>query len=601
MKYLIVMPRFVDTIGEWYHFPLGIPYISACLKKENLEVFTINLNSLEGKVETLLKKIIFNNDIDVVLTGGLSFQYNAIKEIIDAVKNIKKDIITIVGGGIITSAPIPAMEALVNADYGIVGEGEITTVELCILLKEKISTEKTDGIVYKNNSDYKMNNKRAEICDLDLVPFPDYEGFDFDKIVNAKASLLGMNETNTITMSTSRSCPFQCTFCFHTSGSKYRQRSLDNFFAELDLLVEKYKIKYVFISDELFAHNKKRVKEFCTRIKPYGIKWWAQFRVNDISEDLVNELKDANCATMGFGIESADNEILKSMNKKITIEETEKALEIVYKAGITIQGGFIFGDVIETIDTARKTINWWTEHIKYGLSLNFITTYPGTPLYDYAIKNKIIIDEVQFIKDGCPVVNLTKMTKDEISWLNEQVVSLPQLLLKEPLDINSEYINFQESTISFKGKCSVCNGINNWENVRIFTRNILSCNHCGQKHKVPISQSIKNNFYTNLVRIINKYKKVAFWGMNDYFVNFYEIKDTEINNKIIFIDNSKIKQNNIIHNKVISAPEIINKEEIEFVIVPVLSVFTTIEKQIKSNYPSVKKTISILELFKNTL
>ena len=46
MKYLIVMPRFVDTIGEWYHFPLGIPYISACLKKENLEVFTINLNSL---------------------------------------------------------------------------------------------------------------------------------------------------------------------------------------------------------------------------------------------------------------------------------------------------------------------------------------------------------------------------------------------------------------------------------------------------------------------------------------------------------------------------------------------------------------------------
>lgn len=140
------------------------------------------------------------------------------------------------------------------------------------------------------------------------------------------ASYLGINEKNTILMSTSRACPYQCTFCFHSSGSKYRQRSLDNFFEELDILVEKYAIKYIFIVDELFAVKMDRLKEFCQRIKPYNIKWWAEFRVNTVTKEMVDLLKDANCAVMAFGIERADNRILKSMRKNITIEQTANAL-----------------------------------------------------------------------------------------------------------------------------------------------------------------------------------------------------------------------------------------------------------------------------------
>lgn len=303
MNYLLVMPRFVDTIGEWYHFPLGIPYVSSSMKQSGLRVFTLNMNSREGVTREIIAEEIRTHSIDVVLTGGLSFQYPAIREILQAAKEVDPRIVTVAGGGIITSAPAAGMEVLEFADYGIVGEGEETTPALCHALERGEDVMAVEGIVYRDDGVWMRTKARKEVADLDAIPFPDYDRFDFSKIAAMVPSLLGMNEDHAITMTTSRSCPFQCTFCFHTSGSHYRKRSLDNFFEELDLLVEKYHIKYIFVSDELFAINMQRVVEFCARIKPYNIRWWAQFRVCDGTEEMVRILKDSNCVTMGFGLD----------------------------------------------------------------------------------------------------------------------------------------------------------------------------------------------------------------------------------------------------------------------------------------------------------
>ena len=84
MNYLLVMPRFVDTVGAWYHFPLGIPYVSSCMKAAELNVYTVNMNHEEDAVAATVQTYIKKYGIDMVLTGGLSFQYNAIKEILRA-------------------------------------------------------------------------------------------------------------------------------------------------------------------------------------------------------------------------------------------------------------------------------------------------------------------------------------------------------------------------------------------------------------------------------------------------------------------------------------------------------------------------------------
>lgn len=599
MNYLLVMPRFVDRVGEWYHFPLGLPYVSSSMKKAGFNVYTLNLNDEEDLIQQVLERKIEDNKIDVIVTGGLSFQYNAIKSIIQISKMIKSDITTIVGGGIITSSPEAAMDVLEFVDYGVIGEGEITNCELCDAIENNKSVESVSGIIFKKNGSYVRTKPREEIKDLDSIPYPDYKGFNFHKIVNSAASLQGINEKNAITMLSSRSCPYRCTFCFHSSGNKYRQRSLDNFFLELDYLVQEYGIKYIFIADELFAYNMERVKEFCKRIKPYNIKWWAQFRVDEITSELVQLLKDSNCVTMGFGLESADNRILKSMKKGITIEQIENALELVYAEGITIQGGFIFGDIEETIETATKTIEWWKKHLHYGITLNFITTYPGTALYNYACKEGIITDEAEFIRQCCPTINVSKMTENERAWLSELIVTLPQQELKEANEITKVKIDYENGSISFNGKCVSCSADNSWDGVRFFTRNVLNCEKCGRKHKVPILKEITEPIDINIKKLLKKYKKIAFWGINDYFSDLgLYLKELE-NNNVYYIDISKMKQGSFINGKIIHSPNILEKESIKIVIVPVISLYQSIKQQINENYKNVEQVISILDLTKN--
>lgn len=147
LNFLLIMPRIVNQVGDGYSFPLGLPYISASMKKAGFHVFTCNLNHCAGKVEDIIAEQIRQHHIDVVLTGGLSFQYYPIKQLLDAVKRVDSKIPVFVGGGLITGDPEAAMAALEGCTAGIIGEGEVTDVELCRALEEGHPLEEVDGLI----------------------------------------------------------------------------------------------------------------------------------------------------------------------------------------------------------------------------------------------------------------------------------------------------------------------------------------------------------------------------------------------------------------------------------------------------------------------
>lgn len=201
LNYLLVMPRLVQNIGDGYSFPLGIAYISSSMKKANFNVSTINLNHRDGDIYDILKREIADREIDVVATGGLSFQYNTVKLVIEAAKKINNSIITIVGGGIISGDPEPAMQALEYADFGVFGEGEITINELCKALESQEDFSQIEGIIYKDLDSYISTKPREQVRDLDSIAWPDYKGFDMDKYLEAAPpGISGLNIGNTIFM-----------------------------------------------------------------------------------------------------------------------------------------------------------------------------------------------------------------------------------------------------------------------------------------------------------------------------------------------------------------------------------------------------------------
>ncbi len=596
MNFLIVVPRVVSKIGDFYQFPQGIAYISSVLVEAGFQVYKVNLNHIDLPVEEALRHEMVTHDIDVVLTGGLTGQFGAIRAVVEGAKRINDDIINVVGGGIITSAPLHAMNALEFADYGVIGEGEIIVRDLCRYLKSDRDVKEIPGIIYKDSSDYTITAGKPLPVDVNKVPFPDYKGLGLDDLLKTAPNIVGMSEINTFPIITSRGCPFRCTFCFHPSGVKYRPRSLESVFAEIDYLIGEYDIKYLSVQDELFGHSIERVKEFCERIKPYQIKWWAQFRVTDITPELVDMLKDANCATIGLGIESADDRILKSMNKKITVKKTNEALELIYNAGLGIQGCLIFGDVAETVETATNTLNWWKDHSYYGLQLSLVVTYPGTALFNYACENGLIEDPVQFIRDSCPTVKLSKMTPDEYAWMLEQILALQRTALSQPGIIKSIDIDYEQSCMNLTGICNSCNTENAWSSIRFFITESITCKSCGRRYYAPIPDEVVNRISENGEKLLKQYGKICFWGINSYFYSLCENLRISGNQNILYVDKSEIRHGINIFGGRVQSTEIIKDENIQCIIVTVPQYFTSLSPTIAAEFPNVDRIVSISEL-----
>ena len=503
MRILIIVPKFVNY-GRHYDFPLGLAYVSASLKKAGFEVFCLNLNHCKDSTENEVARIVKLLRPNILLTGGLSVHYQIIKHIIDSAKIVIPDLKIMLGGGIISSEPILMLKGL-NGDFGVIGEGEDTAVKLIRAIDDNLDLSTINGICYKT-----LNRGRAEILktpqaypieDINNIQWPDYESFDIKFYLDSQRVTdfyfnTGNQNPRAFEMIASRSCPYDCSFCFHPLGRIYRERSLDNFFLELDYVVNNYDINLLMILDELFAANNKRLIDFCCRIKNYNLKWLVQLRVDSVNEEILQLMKDSGCVSISYGIESMSEKVLYGMNKKIKPSMIENALEITYKNKINIQGNLIFGDTTETALTAGESLNWWLKNRKYQINLATIQHYPGTKIYNDAIQKGAITDALTFIKNGCPTVNTTEIDDLSYSKINWWVDFLYKSLLMPAKLL--EYKNIDDidplrgKLIGIKCICPHCGHINSFPALPIsgnavfghFKTFRLACYKCNQRFDI---------------------------------------------------------------------------------------------------------------------
>lgn len=425
LNLLLVIPRYLMYGNGRYVMPMGILCISAYIKRENISnVFTLNLNHHYGDEHKILSDYIKRHKIDVVGIGGLSGEYQDLKRITHWIHEEFPNITLILGGGIMTADPTTTMQAFPEVTFGIVGEGELTLCELLYNLSAfKKPWQCIKGLAFREHGNIVLTNHREDILNLDELPFPDYDGFDYGVylITNPDLSDEGKRYSQ-VSIIGGRSCKYNCTFCFHPSGSKYRQRSLKSILSEIDFLVKKYDITYIALREELFATDNERVKEFCRLVSHYNFDWSIQLRIDNINEELVTLLRGTRCRYVFVGVESACDEVLKSMRKGITVAQIEHALDILHKSGINFRTGVIIGDSVETYDMACRTLDWFEEYrTKYRLYADMIIAFPGSTLYKRAIRTGIIPDTVRFLQDQCPIVNVSKMSDHEFNVILDRV------------------------------------------------------------------------------------------------------------------------------------------------------------------------------------
>lgn len=514
-RILLVVPNYYEnTDGAWrrYEMPLGLAYINSALRTAGLNVTCINLNHILKDPYEALAERIKKEKIKYVLCGSITPFWKTLKRIFECAKEVDPNIITIGGGGAFTSEPIIFTEFLGGAvDYSVIGEGDETDVELIKTLIAGKDVSEVKGIVYRDpqKGNYIKTMDRMPVMDLDKLPFPSYEEFDVEEYLDSQRvsqtyynAFLDKPRFMPITMA--RSCPYQCKFCFHPVGNKYRTRSLDNFFEEVDWLIEKYQINGLMIMDELFSASLKKVMDFCHRIEPYNLKWVVQMRVDIMTEELLQLMKDTGCVSISYGIESFSETVLENMNKHIKTKDIENALRLTKKVGIDIQGNFIFGDEKETLETVHKTLSWWGKNLDYGLNLGLIETYPGTGYYKDYFKDKTVQDRKDFIKNDNYLINLTNIPEDYFNKIKLAIRMIWLYQNKSLFGIILRITEDQDGQTIYETKCPNCGAINRYVGMDENTLKKLvfriSCRNCGRR----------NVYYTRPTRDVNGYDTMEY-------------------------------------------------------------------------------------------
>ena len=498
MNVLLVVPRYSDTWGEFYQFPLGLGYITSAMKSAGHAVTVVNLNHIHGPVQEIMAKKISEVNPDVCATGSLSPFLDQIHEVFSASRRAKKDIINIAGGGVVSGEPGVILDAA-DIDIGVVSEGEETIQELLACIENKGDLKTVQGIVFRDASGMIVETpERPQIKDLSTISWPEYEELQVEENIKHQRALdcyffhsHPTSQPRSVDMITSRSCPFKCTFCFHPTGKTYRERPLDDFFAELDSLIKRYDINMIGIIDELFSLKKSRLLEFCERMKPYNVQWMVQLHVRSATEEAIKALKDSGCAYISYGIESMSQSVLESMEKKSKVREIDDALALTFDNDIGIQGNLLFGDSSETLVTANESMHWWSKNRRYQIHLTPLMVFPGSPDYLSALKDGLVkeSERLAFVKEIPVDINISKLNDKNLEMLRFQVWVFSESLLNVApvtrFEVSDNQAEGRDTAFDIEWDCPRCDHQNDYLGVVLPTdagyTMRLTCRHCNSR------------------------------------------------------------------------------------------------------------------------
>lgn len=256
------------------------------------------------------------------------------------------------------------------------------------------------GVSYFENGKIVHNPDAPQIQDLDALPHvTEVYKRDLDVTRYNVPFLLHPY----VSLYTTRGCPAQCTFCLWPqtlSGHPWRKRSTDDVAGEMARAKHYWpNVKEFFFDDDTFNIQKARTIELCSKLKPLGLTWSCTSRVTTDFETL-KAMKEAGCRLLIVGYESGDQQILKNIKKGATIERARQFTKDCHKLGLVIHGDFILGLPGETRQTINNTIAFSKELDVETIQVSVAHAYPGTELYDYAVKNGFMVSTSRMVDEG---------------------------------------------------------------------------------------------------------------------------------------------------------------------------------------------------------
>jgi len=419
-KVVLINPNFgrgerIESEGAWP--PLGLAYIGTVLENAGHEVRIIDNSKALLPDDKLLSRIA-QECPNMVGVSALTPIFRRALEIASAVKKSCPDSKIVFGNYHATFEHERILKNCEFVDFVVLGEGEMTMLELADALDKGGDVKDVAGIAFRKNGGIARTKPRPQIKNLDELPFPNREllgGEYFSEVIGMRTSAGRFT-----TMVTSRGCPYGCRYCACSAFTfrTVRFRSPENVVEEIEQLWGDGYGEIGFVDDN-FLLNPKRVERICELIRERKIKmnFWVEGRTDQASLEVMKHLSKAGCKAIYFGIESGNEHVLRYYGKNITPDISRKAVSNAKKAGIdTVVGSFIVGAPIETKADVQNTFDFAMSLKDMDFpQMNVLYLSPGMDLWREAIEKGYFSDD-DFWDMAVPAVDVypSHLKRDEL-------------------------------------------------------------------------------------------------------------------------------------------------------------------------------------------
>jgi len=393
---VLVQPK----VGSWEMLGARLPAstlsIAALPHQKGYNVKIIDQRTDENWKQSL-KNAIKNNPICVGITCMTGKQILYALEASRIVKNNSNAIV--VWGGV--HATLLPEQTLQNPyiDMVILGEGDQTFMELCEALEKNKPIKSIKGICYKEGGKVVKTPTRPFIKDLDKIPDLPYELVNVDDYSSLHI------EGKSIDFVSSRGCPHKCSFCYNNYFNKQTWRALSakETVKRIKNLVDKYNIKTIYFQDDNFCANLDRLGEIIKGIikEKLDIKWGTLgLRIDTakrMDDNFLGLMEKSGCINVDIGAESGDRRILNLIDKQITVEDMFAVNKRISKFPFIVKYTFMIGFPTETKaerhTTVKTALKLFRENKNVYTPFSVYTPYPGTPMYELAVKHGFVPPE----------------------------------------------------------------------------------------------------------------------------------------------------------------------------------------------------------------
>jgi len=407
LRVLLINPRFQLPIDTRTTPHLGVAYLAAVSERRGDEVAVFDQDVEEVKLTDFAREF----KPDLVGIGTNTPQVKQGWLCAREIRSVLPDVPIVQGGPHVSALPEESA-ARPEIDIVVRGEGEDTWIDISNHMDQwragnpnfkardlhdpsNKMLDKILGVTYMTTEGkIRHTHERPAVADLDALPFPAYRYFKMDRYSSLQPAIDAIDKGKSFSMMTSRGCPYRCTFCSQSvMAEKWRARSPENVVLEMKHLVEDFGAQEIGILDDSANIDRKRLHKLSELLIKAGLHKKAQWvmingiRANLADTDLLGIMKEAGCKRVAFGVETGDEDILESIDKRVTHDQIRQAFKNAKKVGLETVGFFIIGLPGDTEETMEKTIKFACELDPLVANFSMMTPYPGTKVWEQVHRN----------------------------------------------------------------------------------------------------------------------------------------------------------------------------------------------------------------------